>query len=479
MYTQLLTRTLLIAMATMLLAGCAVSTPAPIQPTQPAATTAPTAASPAATQPVATKAPEPTKATVSTSAPVPATTAATTTPVKILFVGNSYTYGRIAPVLQYNTANVQDLTKAFNDVAPAAGSFPIGSGTLPNPCATPDVGCYNLHPWGGVPGIFKKMTDQIGLRYEVAISARGAATLRGHFLNTASSDWNLRGNLASQKWDVVVLQGQSDEPLPPARSKNGNPIAWRTYLDKLIEYVHLGTASNTTEAQIFASLANCTADPAAATPGPGLSANSCNIARTIPANPNANPAAKIYLYQTWARPDMVEPHKCIDADNSTLDGRPKLDPTCNKGADGSATTGENNIFYTRRATTAENLADMTADLRAAFKAASAANSRVTGVVPVGDAFQLAVDQKVVKSSNFYNAAGVYDNSGTLMDLWWLDRTHASVHGSYLAALTMFAKITGIDPTTLGGDEVAAKELGISKNDAITLQRIARDSVLAK
>ena len=38
-------------------------------------------------------------------------------PTQILFVGNSYTFGRVDPVMSYNAANVHDLTAAFN--APA------------------------------------------------------------------------------------------------------------------------------------------------------------------------------------------------------------------------------------------------------------------------------------------------------------------------------------------------------------------------
>ena len=50
---------------------------------------------------------------------------------------------------------------------------------------------------------------------------------------------------------------------------------------------------------------------------------------------------------------------------------------------------------------------MTADLRATFAAAVAANPNFAGVIPVGDAFQSAVDQGLVKSGGFYDANGVY------------------------------------------------------------------------
>ncbi|HZW76508.1 MAG TPA: hypothetical protein VFF43_23335, partial [Caldimonas sp.] len=132
------------------------------------------------------------------------TSASAGDPIKILFVGNSYTFGRVDPVLSYNAANVHDLTAAFNAVS-SAGSNP-----------------YEPHPWGGVPGIFKKFTDESGLSYDVSISARNAATLRGQFLNTANAAWDLRGNVASQVWNTVVLQEQSDAALPAGRGKNAN-----------------------------------------------------------------------------------------------------------------------------------------------------------------------------------------------------------------------------------------------------------------
>src|SRR3982751_2232137 len=122
-------------------------------------------------------------------------------PVSILFVGNSYTFGRVDPVLSYNAANVHDLTAAFNAVNP--------SGTNSYPVGTAGQGWFEPHPWGGVPGIFKQFTVESGLAYDVSLSTRNAATLRGQFLNTANSAWDLRGNVASKSWDTVVLQEQS------------------------------------------------------------------------------------------------------------------------------------------------------------------------------------------------------------------------------------------------------------------------------
>jgi hypothetical protein len=126
--------------------------------------------------------------------------------------------------------------------------------------------------------------------------------------------------------------------------------------------------------------------------------------------------------QTWARPDMVEAHKCTAADQSTLNGAPKVDPTCDAGSNGSTVTGQNNLFYTSKATTAANLADMTTDMHNIFTSLAATTTttgkmRFAGVVPVGNAFQHAVNSSVVKTSGFYKADGTFDNSGSLMNLW--------------------------------------------------------------
>jgi hypothetical protein len=398
-------------------------------------------------------------------------------PTKILFVGNSYTFARVAPAMQYNAANVKDLTAAFNAIDPTgSNSFPVGSGVAPNPCVTPGTACFEPHPWGGVPGIFKRIADQQGLNFDVSLSTRNAATLRGQFLNTANANWDMRSNMASQKWDIVVLQAQSDEPLPASKSKNGNFVSFSTYLDQIEQYIHVGTGRTTTEAQIFGSLASCTAATTANPPGPGLSAANCNATRVIPANANANPNTAIYLYQSWARPDMVAAHKCTTPDITTPNGAPIVDPGCSNGTNGSATTGQNTIYYTTNVSTAANLRDMTTDLHNVFYGRVAANRNIKGVVPIGDAFQKAVDSNLVKANNFYKADGTYDESG-LLNLWWLDRTHPSVHGSYLAGLVMYGRITGRDPSALGIDDRTYGELGIGISDALMLQRVARDTLI--
>jgi hypothetical protein len=117
----------------------------------------------------------------------------------VLFVGNSFTFGRVDPVMSYNSANVRDLTSPAQ-----GGTFTNTGGSNP----------YEPHPWGGVPGIFQAFAQQVGLELDVAISARNAATLQGQYLNSNPAGWDLRGNVASQAWDTVVLQDNSTQALP-------------------------------------------------------------------------------------------------------------------------------------------------------------------------------------------------------------------------------------------------------------------------
>ena len=194
-----------------------------------------------------------------------ALSSASAEPTRILFVGNSYTFGRLDPVLTYNAANVRDLTKPqgplvvgstsstpkFSDVT-GTNSYPIDPATglaVINPATGNPGNSYSPHSqtntWGGVAGIFKQFTVQAGLDYDVALSTRNAATLRGHFLNTANStNWNLRGNIGSQQWDKLVLQEQSDEALGPQTVDDvplgSNFPSIRAYVDLIEDWVHTG-----------------------------------------------------------------------------------------------------------------------------------------------------------------------------------------------------------------------------------------------
>jgi hypothetical protein len=263
-------------------------------------------------------------------------------PVRILFVGNSFTYTR-PPALQYNVENVTDLNLQ-NSIDKPEGSDPA----LPQ-------------PWGGVPGIFKALADQAGLAFEVKHSLRGGATLRGHVLNTNPAGWDLRANLMSEPWDLVVLQGNSTEAIGRA---GGNFAQFSAYVGKLREIVQVGNAQSYRERDLYEG--------------------GNNTRRDIPANPNANPLASIYLYQTWARPDLSYP-----------DGEPY---------------------------SGEPLETMTEDLRQAYAAAAQLNAGIAGVVPVGEAFLRAVQEGVAMRNP-------YEPTPRQVDLWWQeDQFHSSVHG---------------------------------------------------
>jgi hypothetical protein len=379
-------------------------------------------------------------------------------PVSVLFVGNSYTFGRVDPVMSYNTANVDDLTRPRPE--------------LPDPNFTETAGtrAWEPHPWGGVPGIFKQLADQAGLPYQVALSTRNAATLRGHFLNTANADWDLRGNIASRKWDVVLLQEQSDAALPAGRGANANLPQFGAYVDKIEKFIHVGSAESYRERAMYTALYGSVANCIAA----GGTSASCdnNTLRTIPANPNANPNAKVYLTQTWARPDMVFAHLATVADANypaVPDGRPIVDTSNPAFPNGYPDT----LYYE-----VEGLAAMTADLRTSFYGKVASNPGFAGVAPVGDAFQRALDLGVAKSAGFYDASGVYAAAvpSDPMNLWWSDYLHASKYGSYLSALVLFGTVSGIDPWSFGAREKAAADLGISPGDAVKLQRVASEQL---
>jgi hypothetical protein len=159
---------------------------------------------------------------------------------------------------------------------------------------------------------------------------------------------------------------------------------------------------------------------------------------------------------------MVFAHLITTPDITTADGRPIVD---------TSSAGGNAVLYYPA------LQGMTTDLHNAFYGKASANPNFAGVAPVGDAFQRAVDEGLAKAGGFYKADGTYDESTSdPINLWWLDRTHASKYGSYLGALVLFATITGRNPLSLGAGEQAAADLGIPANVAVQLQRIAQSTV---
>ncbi len=297
-----------------------------------------------------------------------------------------------------------------------------------------------------MPGIFKQFTVQAGLDYDVSLSTRNAASLRGHFLNSNPDGWDMRGNIASRQWDKVVLQENSDEPLHMQPGVNSNPAYFKAYTDLIEDFIHQGAPLTYRERDL---IGGTNAACAAAT---GSSTGTCSLQRSIPANPNASADTDVYLYQTWARPNL------IDAPFTTV-----TDPVT--GAVSFTTTPATSYY--------PDLESMTAELKAGYADAAAnagldGSGGIAGIAPVGEAFLRAV-QGGVATRDMYAPGAAGDG---LIDLWFDDGTHASRYGSYLSALTLFGTVTGLDPQTLGSKEFAAHDLGIAAADALALQRIA-------
>jgi hypothetical protein len=113
---------------------------------------------------------------------------------------------------------------------------------------------------------------------------------------------------------------------------------------------------------------------------------------------------------------------------------------------------------------------MAEDLRAAADNARTKTPAVTGVLPVGQAWNRAFTTGVADPNPYDGIA--YGQ----LDLWTYDQYHASVAGYYLEALVVFGRITGRDPAIFGPDERAADELGLSPEQAAALQKVAHDEL---
>jgi hypothetical protein len=152
-----------------------------------------------------------------------------------------------------------------------------------------------------------------------------------------------------------------------------------------------------------------------------------------------NPNVKFYLLATWSRADMVlGPHA----------------PAPWKGTP---------------------IKQMGADVEKGYEAAAKnAGSEVAGVIPLGLAWNSAIDQGVATGNP-------YDDQGALkMNLWAYDSYHASSFGYYLEAALDFGKVTGKDPMMLApkGKDHVAEDLGISPTQQQQLLKLAHDTLAA-
>jgi hypothetical protein len=115
------------------------------------------------------------------------------------------------------------------------------------------------------------------------------------------------------------------------------------------------------------------------------------------------------------------------------------------------------------------VSQMALDLRAGYDKAARASCLIGGVIPVGQAWNRAFASGLADTNPF---DGI--EAGKI-NLWAPDAYHASVYGYYLEALTIFGKLTGRDPQTLGAGEYVARELGIDPKIAAALQALAAAS----
>ncbi len=148
-----------------------------------------------------------------------------------------------------------------------------------------------------------------------------------------------------------------------------------------------------------------------------------------------NHAVKVALMATWSRADQIyQP-------GSPWSGRP--------------------------------VATMAEDLRNAADRARRTNRAVSGIIPVGQAWNRAFAAGFADPNPYDGIA--YGQ----MNLWSFDHYHASTAGYYLEALTVFGDVTGVDPRSLGRNERAADELGLSPDHAAALQAIAHEQLAAR
>ena len=110
------------------------------------------------------------------------------------------------------------------------------------------------------------------------------------------------------------------------------------------------------------------------------------------------------------------------------------------------------------------------DIRVACDKALAASGHIRAVMPVGEAWNRAIDKRVATPNPY---EGTHKGA---IDLWAPDNYHASTYGYYLEALVIFGSVTGRDPRGLGAQESAARDLAIPEALAVELQRIAAETL---
>lgn len=146
-----------------------------------------------------------------------------------------------------------------------------------------------------------------------------------------------------------------------------------------------------------------------------------------------NPNAEIWLDATWSRADQTYPEA------KPWHGKP--------------------------------IQQMGIDVASGYAAAGRA-AHVTGVVPVGLAWNRAFDTGLA-DTNPYDGIG----AGKI-DLWAFDHYHASAYGYFLEALMVFGRVTGRDPLSVGHALPVVDDMGLDPKMIDALEQVAHDQLAA-
>jgi hypothetical protein len=392
-------------------------------------------------------------------------------PVEILFLGNSFTHGRYRPALNYNAGpgNSTDSSLVHDLLCPsltASGMCTSGAEavaavtptTANTPGSTvlaqleylqnnPSTEYTEVGPFGGVAGVFLQFTKEAGLHYDVSLIAVSSATLKG-YLNNKGSESGILPLIASAKFDHVVMQDQSFEPLPATVTVNGqsvptrgNPATFQAGVNGLVGAIH----------------------------GADAAAGRANAAIT--------------LYETQPLASY---------------GYTSSNP--NAPIFGSSTAAQNNgnPAYAPYVGAADPIAQMASDLHNAYttaantyNSANPAGPQIT-VALVGDAWVSAINLGIAVRNPFstrhpLDQIDLWDSNPLTACCTTPIGYHPSSYGVYLDALSIFYKITGIDPVMLDAEtnehnphfrSSAAHALGISATDARLLAIAASETIRA-
>ncbi len=402
------------------------------------------------------------------ASPASAQTAAN--PIELLFVGNSFTHGRYPPALNYNAgtaASVGDPSVVHDLLCPSTSATgPCTSGAeavarvTPTTANTPGANLTaqlnylqanpssqytEAGPFSGVAGVFLQFTKEAGMHYDVSIVSVSSATLTGYLNNTGSEAGDLP-LIANAKWNQIVMQDQSFRPLPTTVMVNGMSVPTR------------GSPSG------FQSGANGlinAIDAADATAGKANAAITLEQTQPLASYgyTSSNPNAPIFGSSTVAQNG----------------GNPAFAPYVGAPNPIAQMAGDLHNAYSNEATS--------------YNSANPAKSHV-GVAFSGDAWVSAINlgiavQNPYLANNPVNQVNLWDSNPLTACCTTPIGYHPSAYGAYLDALTLFYKITGMDPVLLASEfnpndpsflSSAANAFGISANNAQLLAIAAADTV---